>query len=169
MPQDTKQRPVSLGYCSADKGTGAFQYFLKLVPTMHSLGSQSRTEAEGAEQPTSLTSQFTYTFKFRSLKGATEYHTEHEEGEGKGKQDGSRRAAALNAMLLPGSCNNKNDPPPPRHCRWSMRFRMVRTCGVDIPREMYIEMYIFVTFVSVSSLCDAMSNASRRFLGYQLA
>ncbi|CAN0190766.1 unnamed protein product [Scytosiphon promiscuus] len=101
----------------AEIGTGAFQYFVKLVPTVHSLGSQPRREGaspqgglmandvgEGTERLTSLTSQFTYTFKFRSLKGSTEYHTESEEGEGEGegKEEGSRRAAALNSMLLPG-------------------------------------------------------------------
>lgn len=98
----------------AEKGTGAFQYFIKLVPTVHSLSATDN--GQGTEQVTSLTSQFTYTFKFRSLKGSTEYHTEHEEGEGKGKgkEEGSRRAAALNSMLLPGSWNKQELAPSPR-------------------------------------------------------
>ncbi len=103
----------------ADKGTGAFQYFIKLVPTVHSLEPQ-QPKAEGAspqggvlaaegsqgveQQPqlTSLVSQFAYTYKFRSLKGATEYHTVHHEGEE--KDEDSKRADTVSSMLLPGLC-----------------------------------------------------------------
>lgn len=104
---------TTLPYRLADKGTGAFQYFLKLVPTMHSLWPQLEPEGaspqggllakeggQGAEQLTSLTTQFTYTYKFRSVKGSTEYHTEHEEGEDKGKD--SKRASTMHSMPLPG-------------------------------------------------------------------
>eukprot|EP00903_Cladosiphon_okamuranus_P014036 g13053.t1 len=54
-----------------DKGTGAFQYFIKLVPTVHSLAPRVEVEVaqdgeKGAEQLASVTSQFAYTDKFRS-------------------------------------------------------------------------------------------------------
>lgn len=58
--------------------------------------------AEQQPQLTSLVSQFAYTYKFRSLKGATEYHTEHQEGEE--KDEDSKRADAVTSMLLPGLC-----------------------------------------------------------------
>ena len=93
----------------ADKGTGAFQYFIKLVPTMRKLdpegGLLAQDGGKGAEQLASLTSQFAYTYKFRSLKGATEYHTEHQDGEEEeDKGNGAKKAAAINSMLLPGLC-----------------------------------------------------------------
>lgn len=88
-----------------DKGTGLFQYFIKLVPTVHSL----ELEAEFGSQ---TTSQFAYTYKFRSITGATEYHTDHTadvphhhaaHGEEHGK-GGSEPAAKT--MLLPGVCQD---------------------------------------------------------------
>lgn len=79
---------------------------MKLVPTVHALGPrvEEGVEVEG-EQLGSLTSQFAYTYKFRSLKGATEYHTELQDGEEKNRENGGKRAAAMNSVLLPGSCN----------------------------------------------------------------
>ncbi|CAN0202030.1 unnamed protein product [Ectocarpus sp. 12 AP-2014] len=101
-----------------DVGTGAFQYYIKLVPTMHSLSPQSETsgsplpkgkgEEAKQQQHSSLTSQFTYTYKFRSLKGLTEYHTDHEEGEEQAKEadKGSTKDGGVNSIvnsvLLPG-------------------------------------------------------------------
>lgn len=99
---------------------------------MHTLGPRIQPEgaspqggllAKGGEQEgdqlTSLTSQFAYTYKFRSLKGATEYHTEHQDGEEKDedKGKGSKRAAVVNSMLLPGLCKGSG-----HYCT------VVRTC-----------------------------------------
>lgn len=89
----------------ADKGTGLFQYFIKLVPTVHSFGS----EAEFAVQ---TTSQFAYTYKFRSTTGATEYHTDHTadvphhhaaHGE---EHDQEASKPAAKTMILPGVCQD---------------------------------------------------------------
>ncbi|CAM9204184.1 unnamed protein product [Sphacelaria rigidula] len=62
-----------------DVGTGLFQYFIKLVPTIHTIApdsseEQSEQRSETRRDATVTTSQFAYTFKFRSLKGFTEYH-----------------------------------------------------------------------------------------------
>lgn len=126
-------RPTALLTCfdrlhPPDKGTGAFQYFIKLVPTMHSLGQRIQSDGappqggllgkdgeQGVPQLTSLTSQFAYTYKFRSLKGATEYHTEHQDGEEK-EDKGSKRENAITSMLLPGLCKGSV------HC-----------CGASVP------------------------------------
>lgn len=83
---------------------------------MHALGPRAPPEGpspqggllaqdgeQGAQQLTSLTSQFAYTYKFRSLKGATEYHTEHQDGEEE-EDEGDKKAAAASSMLLPGLC-----------------------------------------------------------------
>lgn len=87
---------------------------------MHALGPEGGLVAQdggkGAQQLPSLTSQFAYTYKFRSLKGATEYHTEHQDGEEEDnlKGKGDKKAAAVSSMLLPGLC--------PCRCRCRCRW-----------------------------------------------
>lgn len=74
-----KLYPFASDMCAPDVGTGLFQYFIKLVPTIHTIApdsseEQSEQRSETRRDATVTTSQFAYTFKFRSLKGFTEYH-----------------------------------------------------------------------------------------------
>lgn len=67
-------------------------------------GAFGKGGEQGAEDHSTLSSQFAYTYKFRSLKGSTEYHTEHHEGEDKDKD--ARRTSMMHSMPLPGLCKN---------------------------------------------------------------
>lgn len=109
----------------ADVGTGLFQYFIKLVPTIHVIdadGSSKRSGEQDGERaafppgdsgnnsPLATTSQFAYTFKFRSLKGFTEYH-HHRDADAPdhhaavGEEHGVEGEAAQGqpSQLLPGT------------------------------------------------------------------
>lgn len=59
------------------------------------------------EEEITITSQFSYTYKFRSLKGATEYHHEHVDLPGHhavhGEEEESNTSDRPTAMLLPGT------------------------------------------------------------------
>lgn len=86
-----------------DVGTGLFQYFIKLVPVTKSGGpavEDGRVEM--------LTSQFAYTFKFRSMKGLTEYHRERDASvphhhAAHGEEDGAEEPASVPSTVLPGA------------------------------------------------------------------
>lgn len=101
-----------------DVGNGLFQYFLKLVPTVHPVdppldgarwGPARLEEAIDAV----VTSQFAYTFKFRSMKGYTQYHREHQarvpdhhapHGVDKEAKD-SKDSGSTKYNILPGECS----------------------------------------------------------------
>ena len=101
-------------------GTGLFQYFVKLVPTVHWVGphidgrasekSPSSSSSPESEKPATLTSQFSYTYKFRSLEGDTEYHMEQVDGDHPlhhaahdQEKDDSKSSGRPNTLVLPGT------------------------------------------------------------------
>lgn len=103
-----------------DVGTGLFQYFIKLVPTVHAVDPPlygSRWGAARLERAIDavVSSQFADTFKFRSMKGHTQYHREHEaripdhhaahgEDEDEAAKD-SKDSGSANYNILPGECS----------------------------------------------------------------
>lgn len=74
-------------------------------------GGDASAKTMSEKEASTITSQFSYTYKFRSLKGATEYHNEHIDADhlpghhavhGQEKED-SKTADRPSTVLLPGT------------------------------------------------------------------